>query len=65
MFFIQATGRVSEHFKCQVFNDVLDALGGNRRRVGTSHRNIEQTKELPQRGLVHNVNVGHLDNQEI
>ena len=65
MLFVQAAGRVSKHFKRQVLDDVLDSFGGNRRRLGTRHRNVKQTQELPEGGLVHNVNVRHLDNQEI
>ena len=63
--FIQATRRVAKHLKRQVINDVLDSFGRNRRLLGTCHRNVKQTQELPERGLVHNVYVRHLDNQEI
>ena len=65
MFFVQATRRVAKHLKRQVINDVLDSFGRNRRLLGTCHRNVKQTQELPERGLVHNIHVRHLDNQEI
>lgn len=65
VFFIQATRRVAKHLKRQVIDDVLDSFGGNRRLLGTCHWNVKQTQELPERGLVHNVHVRHLDNQEI
>lgn len=65
MLFVQTTRRVTEHFKCQVLNDVLDSLGGNRRFLRACHGNVKQAQELSERSLVHNVHVGHLDYQKV
>lgn len=65
VFFVQTTRRVPKHFKRQVIDDVLDSFGRNRRLLGTCHWDVKQTQELPERGLVHDVHVWHLDNQEI
>ena len=65
VFLVQTTGRVSKHFKRKILNDVLDSLSGNWRLLRACHGNVKQAQELSQRGLVHNVHVGHLDNQEI
>ena len=65
VFLVQTTGRVSKHFKRKILNDVLDSLSGNWRLLRACHGNVKQAQELSQRGLVHDVHVGHLDNQEI
>ena len=62
---VVAPRRVLERLERQVLDDVVDALGRDRRLDGARHRDVEYAEELLQRRLVHDVDDAHLDDQEV
>ena len=62
---IVASGRVFECLERQVLDDVVDALASDWRLDGACHRDVEDSEELLQRSLVHDVDDAHLNDEEV
>ena len=63
--FVETSGDIFVHFKGQIFDDVLNALGRDRRLLRASHGHVEEDQELLEGGLIHHVDHAHLYDQEI
>lgn len=65
MFLVQATCSVSKHLEGQVVDDILNTFGWDGRLLWLGHGYVKQTQELFEGCLIHDVDVGHLHDQEV
>ena len=62
---VQTTCCVLEDRKGQVFDDVVDALAGDRRLWGACHGKVKELQELFKGGLVHHIHHAHLHDDKV
>ena len=65
VFFVKPSHGVREHFESQIFDYTLDAFGLDGGFLWSAHGFVEQTEELTQWCLIHDVDIWKFHNQKV